>query len=76
MREFVTADDLKVINKALNEEKDVRIQRTRDGYRIVEDTVRVLLKNVGAPSRSMVLIKQIPVLSELLNGKATNSFIN
>ena len=38
--------------------------------------VRVLLKNVGAPSRSMVLIKQIPVLSELLNGKATNSFIN
>ena len=43
MIQFVTADDLKVINKALNEEKDVRIQRTREGYRIVEDTVRVLL---------------------------------
>nr|DAK83914.1 MAG TPA: hypothetical protein [Caudoviricetes sp.] len=48
MVQFVTADDLKVINKALNEEKDVRIQRTRDGYRIVEDTVRVLLKKSTA----------------------------
>lgn len=45
MTEFVKADDLRVINKALNEEKDVRIQRTRDGYRIVEDTIRVLKKS-------------------------------
>lgn len=48
MIQFVTTDDLKVINKALNEEKDVRIQRTREGYRIVEDTVRVLLKKSAA----------------------------
>lgn len=45
MTEFVKSDDLRVINKALSEEKDVRIQRTRDGYRIVEDTVRVLKKS-------------------------------
>ena len=47
MIQFVTADDLKIINKALNEEKDVRIQRTREGYRIVEDTVRVLKKGTA-----------------------------
>lgn len=47
MIQFVTADDLKIINKALNEEKDVRIQRTREGYRIVEDTVRVLKKGAA-----------------------------
>lgn len=29
---------------ALNNNRDIRIQRTKDGYRIVEDTVKVLAK--------------------------------
>lgn len=44
MINFVREEDLHVINRALNNNRDVRIQRTKDGYRIVEDTVKVLAK--------------------------------
>lgn len=42
--EYVRKEDLFLINRALNDDKDVRIQRTKDGYRIVEDSVKVILK--------------------------------
>lgn len=42
--EYVRKEDLFLINRALNDDKDVRIQRTKDGYRIIEDTVKVLRK--------------------------------
>lgn len=42
MIEFVKRQDLDIINKALNEGNDVRIQRTKDSYRIVADRVTVL----------------------------------
>lgn len=42
----VTADDLPIINKALDDGADVRIQKTPDGgYRIVSDTVKVLKRS-------------------------------
>lgn len=44
MIEFVRKEDLHIINMALNNNRDIRIQRTKDGYRIVEDTVKVLAK--------------------------------
>ena len=44
MTEYVRPEDLFLINRALNDDKDVRIQRTKDGYRIIEDTVKVLRK--------------------------------
>lgn len=43
MIEYVTPNDLNVINKALNNGADVRIQLTpNQGYRIVSDRVMVL----------------------------------
>ncbi len=44
MTEFVKQEDLHIINRALNNNRDIRIQRTKDGYRIVEDAVKVLVK--------------------------------
>ena len=44
MIKFVRKEDLHIINMALNNNRDIRIQRTKDGYRIVEDTVKVLAK--------------------------------
>lgn len=44
MIKFVSEEDLHIINMALNNNRDIRIQRTKDGYRIVEDTVKVLAK--------------------------------
>ena len=41
---------------ALNNNRDIRIQRTKDGYRIVEDTVKVLAKRD--------LVKEIPIQAE------------
>lgn len=44
MIDFVKKEDLHIINMALNNNRDVRIQRTKDGYRIVEDAVKVIAK--------------------------------
>ena len=44
MIKFVSEEDLHIINMALNNNRDIRIQRTKDGYRIVEETVKVLAK--------------------------------
>lgn len=41
---------------ALNNNRDIRIQRTKDGYRIVEDTVKVLSKRD--------LVKDSPIRTE------------
>ena len=41
MTEFVKKEDLHIINRALNG-SDVKIQLTKDGYRITEDTMKVL----------------------------------
>lgn len=41
---ILTTDDLPVVNEALRKGFDVRIQRTKDGYRILSDTVKVLKK--------------------------------
>lgn len=56
MIEFVRKEDLHIINMALNNNKDIRIQRTKDGYRIVEDTVKVLAKRD--------LVKDSPIQAE------------
>lgn len=56
MIEFVRKEDLHIINMALNNNRDIRIQRTKDGYRIVEDTVKVLAKRD--------LVKDSPIQSE------------
>lgn len=42
MTQFVTERELPLINKALAAGKDVRVQVTPEGCRIVEDTVKVL----------------------------------
>ena len=42
MTEFVKKEDLHIINRALNNGSDVKIQLTKDGYRITEDTMKVL----------------------------------
>lgn len=44
MIDFVKKEDIHIINMALNNNRDVRIQRTKDGYRIVEDAVKVIAK--------------------------------
>lgn len=56
MIEFVRKEDLHIINMALNNNRDIRIQRTKDGYRIVEDTVKVLAKRD--------LVKDSPIRTE------------
>ncbi len=56
MIDFVKKEDLHIINMALNNNRDIRIQRTKDGYRIVEDTVKVLAKRD--------LVKEIPIQAE------------
>ena len=56
MIEFVRKEDLHIINMALNINRDIRIQRTKDGYRIVEDTVKVLAKRD--------LVKASPIQAE------------
>lgn len=56
MIDFVKKEDLHIINMALNNNKDIRIQRTKDGYRIVEDTVKVLAKRD--------LVKDSPIQAE------------
>jgi hypothetical protein len=56
MIEFVRKEDLHIINMALNNNRDIRIQRTKDGYRIVEDTVKVLSKRD--------LVKDSPIRTE------------
>ena len=58
MIEFVRKEDLHIINMALNNNRDIRIQRTKDGYRIVEDTVKVLAKRD--------LVKDSPIQAEVL----------
>lgn len=42
--EYVTADDLITINRALHSGRDVRIQRQTAGLRIVSDEIAVLIK--------------------------------
>lgn len=44
MIEYIRHEDLDVINKALNQGTDVRLQRTPKGCRIVEDNTKVLLR--------------------------------
>lgn len=56
MIKFVSEEDLHIINMALNNNRDIRIQRTKDGYRIVEDTVKVLAKRD--------LVKDSPIQAE------------
>ena len=56
MIKFVREEDLHIINMALNNNRDIRIQRTKDGYRIVEDTVKVLAKRD--------LVKDSPIQTE------------
>ena len=56
MIDFVKKEDLHIINMALNNIRDIRIQRTKDGYRIVEDTVKVLAKRD--------LVKDSPIQTE------------
>lgn len=46
MRDKVSADDLDLINRALEDGADVRIQQTGDGgYRIVADRVHLLKRS-------------------------------
>ena len=56
MIKFVSEEDLHIINMALNNNRDIRIQRTKDGYRLVEDTVKVLAKRD--------LVKDSPIQAE------------
>ena len=56
MIDFVKKEDLHIINMALNNNRDIRIRRTKDGYRIVEDTVKVLAKRD--------LVKDSPIQTE------------
>ena len=44
MIEYIRHEDLLIINKALNQGTDIRVQRTPKGCRIVEDNTRVLLR--------------------------------
>lgn len=44
MIEFLTEKDLPEINKALNDWKNVEIQRTKDLIRVVEISARVIEK--------------------------------
>ena len=37
MIDYVKKEDLHIINRALNNGSDVKIQLTKDGYRITED---------------------------------------
>nr|DAT82650.1 MAG TPA: hypothetical protein [Caudoviricetes sp.] len=52
MTEFVKKEDLHIINRALNNGSDVKIQLTKDGYRITEDTMKVL-KRVAISQKKM-----------------------
>lgn len=50
MIEFLTKKDLPAINKALNDWKNVEIQRTKDLIRVVEISARVIEKKEIARS--------------------------
>lgn len=52
VNEFVKKEDLHIINRALNNGSDVKIQLTKDGYRITEDTMKVL-KRVAISQEKM-----------------------
>ena len=45
--------DIDIINAALSEGKDVRVQLTKEGYRIISDTVKVLKKAVIPQSQKI-----------------------
>lgn len=44
MKEYLTEAELKVLNEALNKGRDVEVQRTREGIRIIEKRIKVLDK--------------------------------
>lgn len=47
---MIGTEDIEIINKALASGADVRIQNTKDGCRIVADTVKVL-KRIVSPDK-------------------------
>ena len=63
MREQVTADDLPIINKALADGADVRIQATNDGgFRIVADRVHLLKRS--QPRKKVQHVPEWPKVRE------------
>ena len=55
MRDMVCAEDLALINKALAEEADVKIQNTGDGgYRIISCKPKVLKRSQKRQVRTQV----------------------
>lgn len=59
MRDKVSVEDLKIINKALESGADVRIQQTGDGgYRIVSDRVHLLKRS--APKKTVQHVPEYP----------------
>lgn len=59
MRDKVSAEDLDIINRALEDGADVRIQQTGDGgYRIVADRVHLLKRS--APRKAKQHIPEYP----------------
>ena len=44
---YLTSEDVVIINKALSQGKDVRVQATADGYRIISEKVTVLKKKAA-----------------------------
>ena len=53
MANYLTAGDIDIIKAALSEGKDVRVQLTKEGYRIISDTVKVLKKAVIPQSQKI-----------------------
>lgn len=53
MASYLTAADIDIINAALSEGKDVRVQLTKEGYRIISDTVKVLKKAAVVQSQKI-----------------------
>ena len=63
VRDQVTAEDLPLINKALADGADVRIQGTNDGgFRIVADRVKLLKRS--APRKAGQHVPDYPKVRE------------
>ena len=63
VRDQVTAEDLPLINKALADGADVRIQGTNDGgFRIVADRVKLLKRS--APRKTAQHVPDYPKIQD------------
>lgn len=52
MKEFLTAEDIPVINKILESGNDVRIERFYDGIKVCQQNTKPIIQRLGSTERN------------------------